>query len=47
MLGNIKSGLFCSSEIVFAYIVDLQRYINYKRSKNVVAKNVLYNITYL
>lgn len=47
MLGNIKSGLFCSSEIVFAYIVDLQCYINYKRSKNVVEENVLYNITYL
>ena len=38
---------FCSSEIVFAYIVDLQYYVNYKRSKNVVKENVLYNITYL
>lgn len=47
MLGNIKSGLFCSSEIVFVYIVDLQCCINYKRSKNVVVENVLYNITYL
>lgn len=47
MLGNIKSGLFCSSEIVFVYVVDLQCYTNYKRSKNVVKENVLYNITYL
>lgn len=47
MFPNIKSGLFCSSEIVFVYIVDLQCYTNYKRGKNVVAENVLYNITYL
>ena len=29
---------FCSSEIVFIYIVDLQCCINYKRSKNVVVE---------